>query len=409
MLALTGDEGILREATKAEDENGKAGEEEQIGLAYNAAKIDSKGKEVTEMKLQEELRGYDSGATVTKDGENFKVTFTNGNVYKLESDGTITKQNTKIEDIVITMEEARKEKKFDVKTKVKDTLGNIITIPEGFKIAEDSTDDVTGGIVIEDVDNTKTFGSQFVWIPVGKIKTANGTETITLSRYTFADGKNDKGLDGTVLEKGTPIVYEEAPIPIDGQNYSENNLYGKSIEKAGGYYIGRYEARTNSQLSAKTSDETLPQLTEKADDSVYIYVTQPQASKLSQGMYTGKSFKSDLINSYAWDTAIVYIQKMDKLRNIEGTPYSWQYGLNTANIAEKGTNNLDDKNKQDVRCNIWDMASNCFEWTTETFSSNWGHCVFRGGSCEGEYTASRNWDNATTDEYCISFRPLLIV
>ncbi len=86
---LTGDEGILNQAGKAEDENSKAEEKDQIGLAYNAVMVDSKGKTVEADKLQEELRRYDSGATVTKNGENFKVTFTSGNTYTLKKDGTI--------------------------------------------------------------------------------------------------------------------------------------------------------------------------------------------------------------------------------------------------------------------------------------------------------------------------------
>ncbi len=44
-------------------------------------------------------------------------------------------------------------------------------------------------------------------------------------------------------------------------------------------------------------------------------ITQEDASKVSQNMYNGedneaKYVESDLVNSYAWDTAIVYIQKM---------------------------------------------------------------------------------------------------
>ncbi len=89
IATLTGDEGILNQAVTAGDETNEATQKEQIKLSYNSAKVDSKGKEITETQLQEELRKYDSGAEVTKDGENFKIKFTNGNIYTLKKDGTI--------------------------------------------------------------------------------------------------------------------------------------------------------------------------------------------------------------------------------------------------------------------------------------------------------------------------------
>ena len=66
-------------------------------------------------------------------------------------------------------------------TKLEDACGNKIIVPAGFKIVSDDTTNnaqtVDKGIVIEDatVDSegkaTATAGSQFVWIPVGKIYT----------------------------------------------------------------------------------------------------------------------------------------------------------------------------------------------------------------------------------------------
>ena len=42
-------------------------------------------------------------------------------------------------------------------------------------------------------------------------------------------------------------------------------------------------------------------------------------------MYSSSNFESDLINSYAWDTAIVFIQEFSG-----DTDYSRQAGRNTA-------------------------------------------------------------------------------
>ncbi len=91
IVMLIGDEGILTKTTDARNAQNNGTQKDQIGLAYNATKLDSKGKAIEAEKLQEELRKYDNGATVITEGENFKITFTNGNVYTLKKDGTIEK------------------------------------------------------------------------------------------------------------------------------------------------------------------------------------------------------------------------------------------------------------------------------------------------------------------------------
>ena len=60
------------------------------------------------------------------------------------------------------------------------------------------------------------------------------------------------------------------------------------------------------------------------------------------------SLKSDLVNSYAWDTAIVYIQEMTNTNYSEPIPDSERIELATT----------------DEKCKIFDMA-NISEWTTE--------------------------------------------
>lgn len=78
-------------------------------------------------------------------------------------------------------------------TQIKDNKGNKVVVPNGFKIAADSGISVSEGIVIEDKDistdgNGASRGNQFVWVPVGNITKADGSQTtITLGRYTFAE------------------------------------------------------------------------------------------------------------------------------------------------------------------------------------------------------------------------------
>ncbi len=174
--------------------------------------------------------------------------------------------------------------------------------------------------------------------------------------------------------------------------------------------MGRYEARTVTERTSELDE--LKQLTVKGTDYIYNCVTQPQAIGLSQGMYKEESkFTSDLVNSYAWDTAIVFLQTFDNRTN-KTKPYSRQNSLNSS-LANRGTNNLQEKENQDKICNIWDMASNTFEWTAEICSglndSFYGPCTGRGGTFNynGNFTAIRFGHSATISGVYYNFRVLL--
>ena len=97
--------------------------------------------------------------------------------------------------------------------------------------------------------------------------------------------------------------------------------------------------------------------------------------------------ESDLVNSYAWDTAIVFIQSM----NEANSNYANSGRDETGNTSLMNTGETGDK-----VCNIFDMAANVGEWTTEystsTDSSNAYPCTNRGGNyyCSYYYTAYRN-------------------
>ena len=274
-------------------------------------------------------------------------------------------------------------KTYNENTTLQDAYLNKIVIPAGFKVTNDTTN-VAEGIVIEDATSGATAGSQFVWVPVGKITKADGTETeIKLNRYTFAS-------DGTPTAKN-----EERIDSYYSETASKGNTVAKSISDFkssvaanGGYYIGRYEARKNA---------TSGKLTEVNSDSVWNNITQPDAATQARNMYDEQQpFTSDLMNSYAWDTAITFIQKCT-----DKTNYAKQNSLNTS-LSQTGTTN-------DNPCNIFDMASNVWEWTTET-SSNPGYpCVYRGGSYynSSSYTRYRSYNGTSRSSDYLGLRPLL--
>ncbi len=348
----------------------------------------------------------------------------------------------KIEDYIedntsneVRIESVKGGSHFGEPTTVKDTNGNLIKVPKGFKIAADSGLNVTEGIVIEDNDIKTGIGNnrgnQYVWVPVGNgIKKSDGTTVnITLGRYTFANGTSDKDTNGNVLAKGTPILQQDAANytqevaintywkelatsrvgVVDSSNRLNNtnttalNLkaFVDSVKANGGYYIARYEAsygtdgKANSKIS--TGTPATSSSTTKTEGKLWNYITQINAATASRNLYTGVN--SDLINSYAWDTAIVYIQ------NFSGdTDYSKQDGKSiNSSLTNTGVNS-------DEKCKINDMSSNTLEWTTEyctdTFSSNANPCTDRGGSCNisSYYTDYRDFNGAAGSSGYISFR-----
>lgn len=313
-------------------------------------------------------------------------------------------------------------------TETEDAYGNKIMVPARFKVIED-TNYVTEGIVIEDKE-----GNQFVWVPVGDIYTdVERTETnkkkIELGRYDFV--KNE---DGTVTTSEYNGDYTEDTVESHNSEYG--NAIAKDIEEFkasvhnnGGYYIGRYEAGVTSgilDISDIKNDYTAPKskwtgwskedgtdakMVCKQGQQVWNYVTQPKASELSQSMYASDEFTSDLTNSYAWDTAIVFIQIFGKESNSK--TYSHQLGksTDTTNFGITGKIKLLSTSSIDKQCNIFDMAGDCWEWSTETKSDKNHPCIYRGGGyCyEFDYTSVRYRKELTNVSKDFSFRPIIYI
>ena len=321
----------------------------------------------------------------------------------------------------------------DKNTKAEDAYGNKITIPKGFKVVAhgtvagsatytysgDNIPAVQDGIVIEN----GTDGNQFVWVPVGTIKNKNNTtNTITLGRYEFDSNtgalKSNTPVQVASVENCTQEVtintnYKELSVFRAGNSATDStaqNATARNLEEFisttlanGGYYIARFEA-----------SGTASKITSKYNQTVLGNITQPNAAKAAREMYgeikenNKLVYASDLVNSYAWDTAIVFIQtysvKTDYARHNESKT--------TKAFTATGKN--DDK-----YCNIWDMSGNASEWTTEysanSGTSSFNPCVSRGGYYDtgnglaGNFTSYRSFLNATYSNSNSGLRPLLYV
>ena len=402
-----GDNGLIKRAEDAKEANNKVAEREKLQLEIMGS-YGTDGK-IDIDRLNENLKNIGvEDAKITKLPAKVDI---KGNTYVITGNGSIND--------LISMTEAQSDNMLTSteNSAVEDEYGNIVIVPAGFKITNDATK-VTQGIVIEDNDivtyddGTKSTGNQFVWVPVGKIYTTadeatkeSTTKTIKLSRYEFET-------DGTPIDRGSSAIlgsYNFTEDTTEGNNTHAINItdFKNKTNSAGGYYIARYEAsygtdgKANSKISTGEPIDTTG-IAPTTEGILWNNITQPDAAKASRAMYTSEEFTSDLANSYAWDTAIVFIQTFG---GADYEAYSMQDGMSiNSNLTNTGVNG-------DNPLNINDMASNIYEWTTENHSRQGFHSVYRGGVYNNSdyYTSSRVYSDISSAFTRITFRPLLYV
>ena len=396
----------------------------QDGIIQKAKDSQNKMDEATQNDLDSinELNNWIDGKTNgTTGGNTTGGNTTGGN----DNPSTTPKISTLIGTVV------------DKNTKAEDAYGNKITIPKGFKILEHNPTSSTGavtynytnseetgehipavqdGIVIEDTQ-TGTAGNQFVWVPVGTIKNKdNTTNTITLGRYSKFTATNGEYTPAQVasVENCTQTVtidsyYQELSTDRTSSSSSENTTARNLKEFISttlanrGYYIARYEA-----------SGTTEKITSKYDQTVLTEITQPNAAKLAREMYGEVKennelvYASDLVNSYAWDTAIIFIQTYSGKTDYA----SHNESITTGKFTATGKNN-------DKYCNIWDMSGNVCEKTTEYSTdhdySGFYNCVARGGyfatgsGAANDCTSYRGRLSTASNNSGSGLRPLLYV
>ncbi len=289
---------------------------------------------------------------------------------------------------------------------------NTPKVPNGFHHVEGT--EVESGFVIsseegDDLNNSKG-GNQYVWIPVDGILGENNKTVqnavdgeIILGRYVFnSEGKIDtenavipETLGGELkTDRGSSYSYTESSTGKGNTPAKDIQGFINSVRTNGGYYIARFEASEGQNGKAES----------KYNKAVFNDVTQSEAFTACQNLYAG--INSDLVNSYAWDTALLFIQKYGQ------NNYSREIGQSTTSqIANTGKNLLKSTNKEDVQLNIYDMAGNCYEWTTETYSNASAPCVYRGGNYGDSNNSAfyRNSLSTSLSSSNLSFRPLLYI
>lgn len=232
-------------------------------------------------------------------------------------------------------------------------------IPEGFEVTHDVVDE---GYTIED-----EYGNEFVWIPV----------------------PNGKLTRNTMLSTD----YEESA--------STASALVNSVAKYYGFYIGKYEAsqyEVDGQVAAAT-------MAGKQPWTNVTYLNAASHANNSGSLFGYTDCTTALLNSYAWDTTVAWIDK-----SIVNYSSSINYGNYSDTIYPTGYTDTDFVN------NICDIAGNVREWTTEIYKSveeqsnedKVIHRIVRGGSANLSRTPASHiyYPENTSDNYW-GFRVIL--
>ena len=223
-----------------------------------------------------------------------------------------------------------------------------VPIPKGFTYKEGTKDT---GLVIQDEK-----GNEFVWVPA--------TESTYRKDTSFS---------------GTKPTGDDIPNGITNET--------ADVVKYGGFYIGRYEAGVpenqtaiDGTLSSTSNVKGIP--VSKKDAIVWTRIDYTNAKANAEGMISTDYVQTGLLTGKAWDTTCYWIK--DSLSSINASAsltdsrYYGNYNNSLAPANENsGTKRTAGFSENWKTKNIYDLAGNVWEWTSESFSS---YFIFRGGS-----------------------------
>ena len=271
--------------------------------------------------------------------------------------------------------------------------------------------------------------------------TINGTYSLTITTTTGKtkttklavhslykqDFRVDETLNGMAESQGMSLEqlaksmnFETVDAMIENYSQSckqttDNDTNQESVNTYGGFYIARYEAGDGDANGTPRSSSSSNSNTvvSKKGAIVYNYISQTDSITRAESMYAGKS---KLISGAGWDRTLNWlIETKAKTENeVFVNSSSWgNYKDSTGNAkTNSGSGNMNyttGRNEAWKANNIYDLAGNVWDWTTEAYSSD--KRVFRGGHYDGNGSsdpASRRIVNVLGfSDFFIGFRPAL--
>ena len=333
----------------------------------------------------------------------------NGIISKAREASTKTvqaQQNSEIEMNLLEQELANATKEPDPAEGVK--------IPTGFYYVGGTK---TSGIVISDnvndkdkyknkaVVGTDLLGNQYVWIPCTTDSTSSKLQYARTEWGVEADGDdNSRAIKDELTLTDASVTYSNADTAnginadVSKEIVAQIKAEKASVAQYGGYYIGRYEVGKNSDTAVVKYNQT-----------PYASITWSTAYGLAKKIITNSEVNSYLCSSYAWDTAVNFIQNNSTAKNyatsIEGFNGNWNPQAvkdPSGNVIKPaGTSQQLNTGLTTQFCNIFDMGGNEAEFTTELNPGTSETVVLRGGDYDISdlSPAGYRWDDGSGDAY----------
>lgn len=306
-------------------------------------------------------------ALVILENKKEKVTMSFSNIVQNEKQNPENEEEENNTVETNTTNTVKPEKEVTI-SEVKTTDGGKIPVPSNFNYIEG---DSASGAVISDES-----GNEFVWVPVEDFNTYERQMFL----HNGESGETEISLDDTNIR--------------DINSY--NDEFDDSIRNYNGFYVARYEA-------GKGNDN---QVISQKDAIVWTGVTWENARELSLTMYEeNDAFQTDLINSYAWDTICNWLRNSGVDIDDSTSTGNYQNNVNHQDkIVTSGSNENWKTN------NIYDMAGNAWEYTTEEYGDHEKYHIGRGGGYWNEghvYPISCRGQSEDNANLAIGFRVVM--
>lgn len=279
-----------------------------------------------------------------------------------------------------------------------------VKIPTGFYYVGGTK---ASGIVISDNKNDKNkyrnqkvvgtdlLGNQYVWIPCTTDSSSSDLQYARTEWGVEVDGDdNSRAIKDELTLTDASVTYSDADTAnginadVSKEIVAQIKAEKASVAQYGGYYIGRYEVGRNSDTAVVKYNQT-----------PYASITWSTAYGLAKKIITNSEVNSYLCSSYAWDTAVNFIQNNSTAKNyatsIEGFNGNWNPQAvkdPSGNVIKPaGTSQQLNTGLTTQFCNIFDMGGNEAEFTTELNPGSSETVVLRGGY----YTTTSTLQQAT--------------
>ena len=358
------------------------------------ASAEQENNKSDESQSNEEVAQNDNGNNANENNNN-------GNSNSGNNSGVSTQDNsTSVQAVDTTNWDLTK---VDI---VYDTANVAVPVPKGYVASgADGEHTVNTGFVIYEgtgeVTNDNAWDesctrNQWVWVPVPDVSRIYETDSSGKKKsklYSFSD-TGRTSYSNSNYEPGVASSYDNeqyfARYGLQGMTQKRflNELQNefdetiKSIEKYGGFYIGRYETGN------LTSDEPVVRRMNTSIASQNWYTAYTRIKRMS----TGTNVRTGIIWGCLWDETLqwlvdsgnkTYAEMKDSTSWGNYSNSTFEYKTNTSGStstksASSSTRIPSGSTEYSKANNIYDMAGNVYDWTLECYGSGDRRC--RGGS-----------------------------